>query len=365
VTLFRAVLGAPHRQLSVFQPLLTAMGPFQSLRRLPIALVAVLALLAPVVPAAPAAAEPGDVLAAATQAEAAVVRIDTAVDYQGVIGLGTGIVLDPGGQVLTNFHVVQGADRITGTVGGRSYPATLVGYDRGRDVALIQLLGAGGLPVAAIGDSNALVPGEPIVALGNAFGNDAPLTREVGTVTGFGRTVTAEDTLTGTSDELTGLIEFAAPVRAGDSGGPVVNGAGQVVGVTTAASVNFRMGPGGKGFAIPINDAIGVANQIRAGIPSDSVHIGPPVLLGVGVRTSPRDEPGVYIQEVMRGGPADFAGLMDGDILIALDGVTLDSATRLTTVLDRHYPGDVLELTWVDGSGQVRTGKAVLTPGVN
>ena len=75
---------------------------------------------------------------------------------------------------------------------------------------------------------------------------------------------------------LAGLIEFAAPVRAGDSGGPVVNGAGQVVGITTAASVNFRLGPGGEGFAIPINDAMGVAGQIRGRLPSDSVHIGPP-----------------------------------------------------------------------------------------
>ncbi len=314
---------------------------------------------------APAAAAPNDVGAAAAQAEPAVVRIDTAVDYQGIIGLGTGIALDPGGQVLTNFHVVQGADRISGTLGGRSYPATLLGYDRGRDIALIQLLGAGGLPAAAIGDSNALVPGEPVVALGNAMGSGAPLTHEFGTITGFGRTVHAEDTLTGTADELNGLIEFAAPVRAGDSGGPLVNGVGQVVGVTTAASVNFRMGPGGKGFAIPINDAMGVANQIRAGIPSDTVHIGPPVLLGVGVRTSPRDEPGVYIQEVLRGGPAERAGLMDGDILIALDGVTLDSSNTLTSVLDRHYLGSVLDLTWIDGGGQVRTGKAELTPGSN
>ncbi|MGB0436942.1 MAG: S1C family serine protease [Mycobacterium sp.] len=341
------------------------MDLFPSPRRLPFVLAAILAILAVVAPIAPAAASPEDVLTTAAQAEPAVVRIDTAVDYQGVVGLGTGIVLDQGGQVLTNFHVVQGADRITGTLGGRSYPANLVGYDRGRDIALIQLLGAVGLPAAAIGDSNTLIPGEPVVAFGNAMGSDAALTREVGTVTGFGRTVNAEDLLTGTTDELNGLIEFAAPVRAGDSGGPLVNGAGQVVGVTTAASVNFRMGPGGKGFAIPINDAMGVANQIRAGIPSDTVHIGPPVLLGVGVRTSPRDEPGVYIHEVMRGGPADLAGLMDGDVLIVLDGVTLDSSNTLTSVLDRHYPGDVLDLAWIDATGQVRTGKAALTPGAN
>jgi serine protease Do len=335
------------------------MGLIRGHRTLLLALAAVLALVAP---SAPAQAAPVDIDAASAQVEPAVVRIDTAVDYQGVVGLGTGFVIDPNGQILTNFHVVQGADRITGTVGGRPYAGQLVGYDRKRDVAVVQLIGASGLPVAPIGDVNVLAPGEPVVALGNAMGSDAPLTREVGTLTAFGRTVEAEDTLTGTTDELGGLFEFAAPVRAGDSGGPVVNSAGQVVGVTTAASVNFRMGPGGKGFAIPINDAMAVAGQIRAGIRSDTVHIGPPTLLGVGVRTAPRDEPGVLIQEVMVGGPAELAGLVAGDIITTLDGVVLDSTNTLTSVLDRHYPGEVLDLTWIDGTGQTRAGKAVLTP---
>ena len=342
------------------------MGKFHGRRPLAallMTLTAVLALVAPVHPATSTAA-PADPIAAAAQVEPAVARIDTELDYQSAVGNGTGIVIDPGGQVLTNFHVVAGADRITATVAGRPFPAQLVGYDRRRDIAVLQLLGAGGLPAAPIGNSAQLVEGEPVVALGNAQGSNAPLTREVGTVTGFGRNVSAEDTLTGSKDELTGLFEFAAPVVAGDSGGPVVNSAGQVVGVTTAASVNFRFGPGGEGFAIPINDAMAVAGQIRSGAPSDSVHIGPPVLLGVGVRTAPRDGPGVLIAEVLRGGPAQQAGLLDGDILEVLDGTPLDSATTLTYVLDRHYPGDVLDLTWIDGSGQQRTGKVALTPTV-
>jgi serine protease Do len=341
------------------------MGNYHPRRRLATlltAFAAVLALVAPIYPATSAAA-PVDPVAAAAQVEPAVVRLDTTIDYQNAFGVGTGIVLDPNGQVLTNYHVVQGADRIDATVAGRSFPAQLVGYDRRHDIAVLQLLGAGGLPVAPIGDSTRLAEGEPVVALGNARGTGAPLTREVGTVIGFGRTVNAEDALTGSSDELGGLIEFAAPVRAGDSGGPVVNGAGQVVGITTAASVNFRLGPGGEGFAIPINDAMGVAGQIRSRVPSDSVHIGPPTLLGVGVRTAPREGPGVLIQEVLRGGPAEQAGLLDGDVLTVIDGTPLDSATTLTYVLDRRYPGDVVDLTWIDGSGQQRTGKATLAAG--
>ncbi len=325
-----------------------------------VALTAALSLLAPVMPAT-AAATPGDPAAAAAQVEPAVVRIDTVIDYQRAVGAGTGVVLSPNGEVLTNFHVVQGADLIRATVGGRAYQADLLGYDRGQDVAVLQLLGAGGLPAAAIGDSNLLVEGDPVVALGNSQGTDAPVVREVGTVTAFGRSVTAEDTLTGSEDHLTGLIEFAAPVRAGDSGGPLVNAFGQVVGVTTAASVNYRMGPGGKGFAIPINDAMGAVGQIRSRIPSNSVHIGPPTMLGVGVLTVPQpDVPGVIVRDVIRGGPAEAAGMMGGDVLLSVDGVRLDSATALTYLLDRHYPGDVVDLTWLDAAGQQLSGKATL-----
>lgn len=340
------------------------MGIFPVRRRLTLLLIAFAAVLALATPMNPmtAVAAPADPVAAAAQVEPSVVRLDTEIDYQGAFGNGAGIVIDPGGQVLTNFHVVSGADRITAGVGGRSYPAELVGYNRRRDIAVLQLIGAAGLPVAPIGDSAQLAAGEPVVALGNANGSGGPLTREVGTVTAFGRTVSAEDALTGSKDELTGLFEFAAPVVAGDSGGPVVNGAGQVVGVTTAASVTYQFGPGGEGFAIPINDAMGIANQIRSRAPSADIHIGPPVLLGVGVRTAPQSGPGVLIAEVLRGGPAERAGLVDGDVLTVLDGTPLDSATTLTYVLDRHYPGDVIDLTWIDANGIERTGKATLTP---
>lgn len=164
---------------------------------------------------------------------------------------------------------------------------------------------------------------------------------------------------------MTGLIEFAAPVRPGDSGGPLVNSAGQVVGVTTAATVNFRMGPGGAGFAIPINDALGIAAQIRAGARSDGIHLGPPTLLGVGVSTADQEEgvPGVIIREVIRGGPAQAAGLLDGDVLVSIDGERVGSATTLTDILDRRYAGDVVDLVWVDRAGRQLNGKATLVSG--
>ena len=331
-------------------------------RPLPALLIVLAAVLALVAPATSAAA-PEDIAAAAAAVEPAVVQITTKIDYQQAIGTGTGTVIDPGGVVLTNYHVVAGANTLTGTVGGRDYPADLVGYDRKHDIAVLQLRGAGGLPTAPIGDSGQVVVGEPTVGLGNARGVGAPLTHETGPVSALNRTVNAEDSLTGSSEEVNGLIEVAADVRPGDSGGPLVNNAGQVIGVVTAATVNFQMGPAGKGFAIPINDAMAVAGQIRSGAASGTVHIGPPVLLGVGVSTQLRSAPGIIVRDVMRGGPADQAGVAIGDVLMVLDGTSLDSATTLTYALDRHYPGDVVDLTWIDRSGQQRAGKATLVSG--
>jgi serine protease Do len=334
--------------------------PRLHLYRLLIALVAVMALVAPIRPAI-ASAAPLDTAIAAV--EPAVVQIDTTIDYQHAIGAGTGFLLNPDGEVLTNFHVVQGADVITArNVGtGQSFGVDLIGYDRTHDIALLQLRGAGGLPVAPLGNSSSIVIGEPAVAIGNANPGSPP-TLEPGTITAMDRTIDAKDALTGSSDELTGLIEVAAPVRAGDSGGPLVNGAGQVIGVITAATVNYRFAPGGKGFAIPINQALAIADQIRSRAPSDTVHIGPPTLLGVGVAAGDQAAavPGVIIREALRGGPAEAAGLGDGDVLTTIDGAPLDSATALTQILDRHYPGDVIDLTWVDRGGQQRTGKATL-----
>jgi len=333
------------------------------LHRLLIALAAVTALVAPIRPAVAAAAPIDSAIAAV---EPAVVQIDTTIDYQHAVGAGTGTVINPNGEVLTNFHVVQGADVISArSVGtGQTFPADLVGYDRTHDVALLQLRGAAGLPTAPLGDSSQVVIGEPAVAIGNANPGSPP-TREVGTITDLNRTIEAKDALTGSSDELNGLIEVAAPVRAGDSGGPLVNGAGQVIGMTTAATVNYRFAPGGKGFAIPINQALAIVDQIRSRAPSDTVHIGPPTLLGVGVSAGEQREgvPGVIIREALRGGPAEAAGLTDGDLLTSIDGTALDSATTLTYVLDRHYPGDVVDLTWIDGAGRERTGKATLVAG--
>lgn len=326
-------------------------------------ILAVCALMAPTAGVA-AAQPPADVVVAADQVEPAVARIDTTIGFQSAIGAGTGVVLSPGGEVLTNFHVVQGADTISATVGGRRFDADLVGYNRRDDIALIQLRGAAGLPTARLGDATGLAPGTPVVALGNAAGTDRPLTRESGTVVALGRSITAQDALTGGSEQLNDLIEFAAPVRAGDSGGPLVNSAGEVVGVTTAASENFRMQPGGEGFAIPINRAAAIAGQIRARVPSETVHVGPPALLGVGISEStPGADAGVVVRGLLRGGPADAAGIRNGDVITAVDGVPVDSANALTDVLDRRVVGQTVTVSWRDVNGADHTAPATLVAG--
>ena len=299
-------------------------------------------------------------------AESSVVQIKTTVEYQGVIGNGAGIVLSPDGIVLTNNHVVQGADVVTGSnVGtGQSFRGQLLGYDRTNDVAVIQLVGASGLPAAPIGDSSQVTVGESVVSLGNANGNGNSLSRETGTVSGLNQSISAEDELTGSSEQLTGLIGVAAPLRPGDSGGPLVNGSGQVIGLNVAASVNYRVGsPGGEGFAIPINKAIAIANQIQSRTPSDTVHIGAPAMLGIGVGTAQQRGGGVVVRDVLRGTPAEQIGLARGDVITALDGVTLNNATALTTVLDHHYPGDAVDVTWTDRTGQQRAAKVTLMAG--
>ena len=251
---------------------------------------------------------------------------------------------------------------------GQLFRADVIGYDRDDDVAVLQLRGAGGLPVAPLGDSNTVVLGEPVLTIGNANGTGNPLTHETGTVTNLSRAVDAEDELTGSKNSMAGLIESSTNLRAGDSGGALVNAAGQVVGMNAAATLNFKVNgestPGGQGFAIPINRVLDIANQIRSGTPSPAVHIGPSAILGVGISAtgSPRSG-GLPVRSVFRGGPADLAGVRPGDMITTIDGVAIDSATTLTALMDRRYPGDVIDLNWIDQGGVPRNAKVPLVTG--
>ena len=192
--------------------------------------------------------------------EAAVVDVDTSLARRHVVGAGTGIVLDAQGAVVTNNHVIEGASAISATdIGnGRTYPVKVLGHDRRHDLALLQLVGATGLATANLGDSNSVAVGDQVVGFGNAGGKGGLPSRVPGIVAALNQTVRAGDDLTGRSERLTGVIAISAALRPGDSGGPLCNNAGQVIGIDTAADR-------GHGFAIPIDEALQVVHEFAPG----------------------------------------------------------------------------------------------------
>lgn len=307
------------------------------------------------------------------------VDINTRMGYQNGEGAGTGIVLSPSGEVLTNNHVINGATSINVTdIGnGQTYPAIVVGYDRNHDVAVLQMQGASGLQTASIGNSSAVAVGDSIAVIGNAGGVGGTPSIAAGTVSALDQAIAVSDDATGSSEHLDGLIQVAADVAPGVSGGPLVNTAGQVVGVDTAGSTGSRsQSSGSEGMAIPINDAIAISKQIRTGTGSANVHIGPTGVLGVLVRL-PSDQaghgrlrsrydstvPGVAVAGVTPGSPGEQSGLAAGDVIVSLDGAAVDSPTTLTSLLNDHHPGDVVRVAWADQSGQQQSAGVQLATG--
>ncbi len=301
-----------------------------------------------------------------------VVNIETTLGLQRGGAAGTGIVLTSSGDVLTNNHVIAGSTAITGTdVGnGQAYQATVLGYDRGHDLAVIHLQGASRLRTAAIGDSSKVSVGDGIVAVGNAGGRGGTPTAVSGTVMALEQTITASDENGANAEQLTGLIQVAANIEPGDSGGPLVDAAGQAIGIDTAASTDFRFqASGGQGFAIPINQAVTIAKQIQAGKASSTVHIGATAFLGVqvtgtgGGNGSGNGSGGAVVAGVVQGSPADSAGLSRGDVIVSVDGTTIDTPTALTDTLTGHHPGDRVTIGWVDQTGQSQSQSVRLTTG--
>jgi S1-C subfamily serine protease len=205
---------------------------------------------------------------------------------------GTGIVLSSTGLILTNNHVINGATsvKVTDIGNGKIYTATVVGYDASKDVAVLQLQHASGLTVASLGNSNTVQVGNNVVALGNAGGKGGTPSVAAGQVTGLNQSITASDELSGSSEQLSGLIETNAPIQPGDSGGSLVNSYGQVIGMDTAASSSSSSSSqdqtATQAFAIPINEAVSVAQQIEAGDASSTVHIGATAFLGLEISPS-------------------------------------------------------------------------------
>ena len=260
-------------------------------------------------------------------------------------GAGSGVLISPDGYILTNQHVVDGATSIQIQLGeGQSYTARLVGGDAETDLALLKIDAAGPLPAARLGDSEALRVGDWVLAIGNPYGYDHSVT--VGVVSGKGRRNISRHR------EFDDFIQTDAAINFGNSGGPLLNAKGEVVGINTAI-----VSPGlGIGFAVPINIAKQVIPQLQAG---GKVARG---YLGVSVESvSPETQQafalpgatGALVNEVVPGKPAARAGLQHGDVILKVNGEAVQNSEGLVRRISQMQPGERAELTvWRDGAPQ-------------
>jgi S1-C subfamily serine protease len=299
--------------------------------------------------------------AIATRVDRALVDINVALGYQGGRAAATGIVLTSSGLVLTNNHVVSGATAISATdVGnGRTYTASVVGYDRTSDIAVIQLKGASGLTTATLGDSAAVAVGDTVVAIGNAGGTGGTPTAAAGRIVAVDQQIVASDETSATSEQLTGLFQTDAAIQPGDSGGPLVDSSGRVVGIDTAASSQYSFqSTQTEGFAVPIDTATQIVAQVESGQSTATVHIGATAFLGVQLTSTDQgfggvggQSSGAVVVGVLTGSPAAQAGLTGGDTIVSLEGRSVSSPTALSSLLGGYRPGDKVAIGWIDQAG--------------
>jgi S1-C subfamily serine protease len=300
------------------------------------------------------------------------VDVVSTLGYQNGEAAGTGMVLTSSGEVLTNNHVIDGATSIKATdVGnGRTYTAKVVGYNKTKDVAVLQLQNASGLQTVSL-SSAGVQAGQKVVAVGNALGKGGTPSVATGKVTATGRTITASDESAGNAEQLHGLIQTNAGIQPGDSGGPLLNSAGKVVGMDTAASTSFggfQNVAASDAYAIPIAKAQTIAKQIESGKASATVHIGATAFLGIQVQAvgggfgSPVGS-GAMIAAVVSGGPAATAGLVPGDVITAINGQAITTPTSITSQILAMKPGAKVTITYTDQSGTTQTATVTLGSG--
>ena len=356
----------------------------------------------------------------AAKVEPGVVDIDAAIEYAGgTSSEGTGMVISADGLVLTNNHVIDGSKsiRVTLTSNAKIYQATVLGYDSTHDVALLQLNGAARLKAVLIGNSSQVTLGTPVLALGNAEGQGGTPTTAEGIINSLDKTISPTDESTGTTETLHDMLQTNADIVSGDSGGPLANSAGQVIGMDTA-NASSSQGPSSVlGFAIPIDAALSVARQIAAGQAGATVQIGLPGFLGVlvppGSNSSPQQQAqqqrkqiqqqqqsngsggvggshgnvqapqntgcteddadttvpssvapassGALVDGVLCGTAASGAGLVSGDVITAVNGQAVASPAALTAMMSASRPGSRVRLGWEGIGGQKKTTLVTLT----
>ena len=355
---------------------------------------------------APAAA----VSSARERAVAAAVRpglvdIASRLGYEGGQAAATGMIISPGGLVLTNNHVIAGTTGLTAVVVStqRHFTVRWLGYDKADDVAVLQLVGASGLRTVPLGNSARSRAGQRVVALGNAEGlGGAPAV--AGVITKTNQTVTASDDGGSSTETLHGMLETNAAIVPGDSGGSLVSGSsGRVIGMDTAAATGPGDGARDAGFAIPISRALAIARLIVAGRAGARIHVGSTGFLGVLIPsqqasqlTSPAAQrhrqlrqyagaapiagagcistnqtagvpssaapasAGALVLGRLCGTAADHAGIAAGDVITRVDSHPVTTPSSLTAVMQRYRAGARAAVTWVDLSGRKRTATLVL-----
>ncbi len=295
---------------------------------------------------------------ATAQQTKGVVTIVSVLKYQNAESAGTGMILTSNGEILTNNHVISGATSITVTVEstGRHYRASVVGTDPSDDVAVLQLQNASGLTTAKLGNSSGVRVGNKVVGVGNA-GGTGTLRASSGSVTALNQSITATDETGGSGEKLTGLIEVNAPIISGDSGGPLYDSSGHIVGMNTAASAARSQE---TAYAIPIDKATGIADQIESGVETSKIHIGLPAFLGVSVEDNAQ---GAVVAGLLSGGPASGAGITPGSMITAVDGNRVTSSASLKSTLAKYQPGQRVTVTWTGTDGAAHSASVTLASG--
>ena len=271
-------------------------------------------------------------------------------------GAGSGVIISSDGYILTCAHVVDGASNITVTIGDQDYTATLVGEDTTSDVAVIKI-DATGLTPATVGDSDGLKVGESVMAVGNPLG-ELGGTVTSGIVSALNRSVSIQGT---SSVNTMSLIQMDASVSPGNSGGGLFNMNGELVGIVNAKSSDSDAE--GLGFAIPVNDAIKVAQELlQNGYVTGRPYLGISYYGVTDAQTAAQlgvNSYGVYIVEVVKGGPAEKAGLKAGDRIVSIDGSEVGTQSDLGTLMQNYKAGDTMEIT-VARDGQMQTVQVTL-----
>ncbi|MCC7105984.1 MAG: trypsin-like peptidase domain-containing protein [Chloroflexi bacterium] len=289
-------------------------------------------------------------------------------------GVGSGVIYDQSGHILTNNHVVEGAQGLQVSLpDGRSFPATLIGADPQTDLAVVQIQGSN-LPVAEIGDSRQLQVGDWVVAIGNALALPGGPTVTQGVVSALGRTVQEPGSSSPGGGPLGGrgpaaqpsqagpflfdVIQTDAPINPGNSGGPLVDLNGQVIGINTLVAGQAEPGVSaqGIGFAIAISTARPIADTLVAQGHIDHPYIGiayvpltPPLAVQLGTQA----KNGAVIGQVVQGSPAAQARLQQRDVITEIDGQPLRSESALAQAITAHKPGDRVTLTIQRGAQQL------------